>query len=62
MNVHLIIVLKMFIGSVYPSVHGERADLSCSVLFALMGLFNMYMYIYFHDLFDLSNKQGGSVF
>ena len=41
--------------------HGEGADLTCSVLFALMDLFKMFMYIYFHDLFDLSNKQGGRV-
>ena len=38
--------------------HGERADLTCSVLFALMGLFKMYLHIYYHDLFDLSNEQG----
>ena len=41
--------------------HGEGADLTCSVLFALMDLFKMFMYIYFHDLLDLLNKQGGRV-
>ena len=41
--------------------HGEGADLTYSVLFALLELFQMYMLIYFHDLFDLSNKQGGRV-
>ena len=41
--------------------HGEGAYLTCSVLFALMDLFKMFMYIYFHDWFDLSKKQGGRV-
>ena len=40
---------------------GEGANLTCSVLFALMGLFKKYMYIYFHDLFDLSNKQKSKI-
>ena len=42
--------------------HGEGADLTCSVLFALKVCFFLkyiYMYINFQDLFDLSNKQGG---
>ena len=65
MNVHLIIIFRCFSvkftyerGRLY---HGEGADLTCSVLFALMGLFKMNMYIYLHTLFDLSNKQGGRV-
>ena len=49
----------MFFGNVYPQrgrlFHGEGADLTYSVLFALMDLFKMFMYIYFLDLFDLSN-------
>ena len=37
--------------------HGEGADLTCSVLF----LKNVYVHLFVHDLFDLSNKQGGRV-
>ena len=42
--------------------HDEGADLTCSMLFALKGLkFLKYMYIYFLDLFDLSNKQTSKI-
>ena len=39
--------------------HGEEADHICSVISAFMGLFKIYMYIYFNDLFDLSSRQWG---
>ena len=61
MNVHLIIILWMFTHERGTLFHGEGGDLTCSVLFALMDLFKMFMYIYFHDLLDLLNKQGGRV-
>ena len=39
--------------------HREGADLTCSMVFALMDFLKIYVCIYFHDFFDLSNKQGG---
>ena len=40
--------------------HGEGANLTCSMLFALIDGPKIYLHL-FHDLFDLSNKQGGRV-
>ena len=63
MNVHLIIILLMFFGNVYLREGVDFFTVKEPTLHAVCYLhwktLLEYMYIYFNDLFDLSNKQGG---
>ena len=67
MNVHLIIIFYRCFsvdcfypreGETFFTVKEPTLDAVCHL--HLMGLFKMYV-IYFPELFDLSNKQGGRV-
>ena len=40
-------------------IHGERAEFTCSVLFALMDLFKIYTFISMNSLIYQISKEGG---